>query len=99
MACAQLEQCGGTGLDLLVLSLPMNSTQPVRSRPLNLMARQVRLQGLIVGGRKHQTEFIRAIEATGIKPVVDRSFGLDEIADAFRYEAGGHHFGKICLEF
>ena len=36
---------------------------------------------------------------TGIKPVVDRSFGLDEIADAFRYEAGGHHFGKLCLEF
>ncbi len=65
----------------------------------HLMARQARLQGLIVGSRKHQTEFIRAIDATGIKPVIDRSFGLDEIADAFRYEAGGHHFGKICLEF
>jgi hypothetical protein len=35
------------------------------------MARQARLQGLIVGSRKHQTELIRAIEATGIKPVVD----------------------------
>jgi NADPH:quinone reductase-like Zn-dependent oxidoreductase len=65
----------------------------------HLMARQARLQGLIVGSRKHQTEFIRAIDATGIKPVIDRSFGLDEIADAFRYEASGHHFGKICLEF
>ncbi len=65
----------------------------------HLMAKQARLQGLIVGSRKHQTDFIRALDVTGIKPVVDRSFGLDEIADAFRYEAGGHHFGKICLEF
>jgi NADPH:quinone reductase-like Zn-dependent oxidoreductase len=65
----------------------------------HLMAKQARLQGLIVGSRKHQMDFIRALDVTGIKPVVDRSFGLDEIADAFRYEAGGHHFGKICLEF
>lgn len=64
-----------------------------------LMAKQARLQGLIVGSRKHQMDFVRAIDATGIKPVIDRSFGLDDIADAFRYEAGGHHFGKICLEF
>ncbi len=64
-----------------------------------LMAKQARLQGLIVGSRKHQMDFIRALDVTGIKPAVDRSFGLDEIADAFRYEAGGHHFGKICLEF
>ena len=64
-----------------------------------LAIKQVRLQGLIVGSRKHQTDFVRALDATGVKPIVDRIFGLDEIADAFRYEAGGHHFGKICLEY
>jgi NADPH:quinone reductase-like Zn-dependent oxidoreductase len=64
-----------------------------------LMAKQARLHGLIVGSRKHQLDFVRAIDAAGIKPVIDRSFDLDEIADAFRYEASGQHFGKICLEF
>ena len=64
-----------------------------------LMAKQARLQGLIVGSRRHQTVFVRAIDAAHIKPVIDRSFGLDEIVDAFRYEASGQHFGKICLEF
>lgn len=64
-----------------------------------LMAKQARLHGLIVGSRKHQTDFVRGIDAAGIKPVIDRSFDLDEIADAFRYEASGQHFGKICLEF
>jgi NADPH:quinone reductase-like Zn-dependent oxidoreductase len=64
-----------------------------------LMAKQARLQGLIVGSRRHQMDFVRAIDAAHIKPVIDRSFGLDQIADAFKYEASGQHFGKICLEF
>ncbi len=64
-----------------------------------LMARQARLQGLIVGSRREQADMVRAIDATGFRPVIDRSFGLAEIADAFRYQASGAHFGKICLEF
>jgi NADPH:quinone reductase-like Zn-dependent oxidoreductase len=60
-----------------------------------LMARQIRLKGLIVGSRRHQVDFVRALDATGIRPAVDRSFGLEELAEAFRYEAEGHHFGKI----
>jgi hypothetical protein len=31
--------------------------------------------------------------------VIDRSFALDAIADAFRHQASGAHFGKICLEW
>lgn len=64
-----------------------------------MMVKQVRLQGLIVGSRRQQHDFVRAIEATGLKPVIDRSFGLDALAEAFRYEESGAHFGKICVEF
>ena len=67
--------------------------------PNATLAKQIRLHGLLVGSRKHQMDFIRAIDATRFKPVVDRCFGLNEIADAFRYEASGRHVGKICLEF
>ena len=64
-----------------------------------LMAKQIRLQGLIVGSRRHQLDFVRALEATAIRPVIDRSFPLEAMADAFRLEASGGHFGKICLEY
>jgi len=64
-----------------------------------LMAKQAKLQGLIVGSRRHQVEMVRALETSGVKPVIDRTFSLAEIADAFRHQESGKHFGKICLEF
>lgn len=62
-----------------------------------LMRRQQILQGLVVGSRMHQIEMVRAIDATGLKPIIDRTFALDEIADAFHHQAEAKHFGKICL--
>jgi NADPH:quinone reductase-like Zn-dependent oxidoreductase len=64
-----------------------------------ILRRQQRVQGLIVGSRQHQLEFVRAIDVTGIKPVIDRSFPLEAIADAFRLQQAGGHFGKIALEY
>ncbi|MGY2048379.1 zinc-dependent alcohol dehydrogenase family protein [Methylobacterium sp. JK268] len=63
-----------------------------------LMAKQARLQGLIVGSRRHQQDFVRAIEATGLRPVIDRRFPLDALAEAFRHEESGAHLGKICID-
>lgn len=64
-----------------------------------LMGKQARLQGLIVGSRREQKEFVRALEAGGIKPVIDRRFPLEQLADAFRYEMSAAHFGKIGIEW
>ncbi|WP_271300065.1 zinc-dependent alcohol dehydrogenase family protein [Sphingomonas sp. CV7422] len=64
-----------------------------------LMGKQARLQGLIVGSRREQQEFVRALDATGIRPVIDRRFPLDRLADAFQYEMDGNHFGKIGVEW
>ena len=62
------------------------------------MRKQIRLQGLIVGSRRQQQEFVRALETTGIKPVIDKTFPLERLADAFRHEESGRHFGKIGVE-
>jgi NADPH:quinone reductase-like Zn-dependent oxidoreductase len=64
----------------------------------NMMRKQARLQGLVVGNRRHQQEMVRAIEVLGLRPVIDRTFGLQSLADAFRHEESGQHFGKICLD-
>ncbi|WP_088332404.1 zinc-binding dehydrogenase [Sphingomonas mucosissima] len=64
-----------------------------------LMAKQARLQGLIVGSRQEQEDFVRALNVSGLRPVVDRTFALEELADAFRYQEGGDHFGKIAVSW
>jgi NADPH:quinone reductase-like Zn-dependent oxidoreductase len=64
-----------------------------------MMIKQIRLQGLIVGSRLQQQQMVKGIEATGLRPVIDRRFPLEGLADAFRYQESGEHFGKICVEF
>jgi NADPH:quinone reductase-like Zn-dependent oxidoreductase len=66
---------------------------------LELMRKQVRLQGVIVGSRQHQSDMVAAIDATGMRPVIDSTFDLERITDAFQHQASGAHFGKICLRF
>jgi NADPH:quinone reductase-like Zn-dependent oxidoreductase len=63
-----------------------------------IMQRQQRLQGLIVGSRRHQIDMVRGIDATGVKPVIDRTFALRDIGDSFRFLQSARHFGKICLD-
>lgn len=63
-----------------------------------VQAKRLRLQGVTVGSRRDQVDMVRAIEANGIKPVIDKSFALEELPDAFRYLQQGGHFGKIGID-
>lgn len=64
-----------------------------------LLSNQIRLQGLTVGSRRQQLDMIRAIEATGLRPVIDKSrFQLEELAQAFRFQESNRHFGKITID-
>jgi len=65
---------------------------------VELLTRQIRLQGLTVGNRQQQIEMIRALDANNMKPVIDKTFPLQDLIEAFHYEASGAHFGKICIE-
>ena len=39
------------------------------------------------------------LESGQLRPVIDRSYPLEQLADAFRREESGAHIGKICVEF
>jgi NADPH:quinone reductase-like Zn-dependent oxidoreductase len=58
-----------------------------------------RIHGVTVGSREHFEDMCRAIEAQGIRPVVDRRYALDDAPAAFRAMRAGEHFGKIVLNF
>lgn len=43
--------------------------------------------------------FVRALEAGGVRPVIDRVFALAEAREAFGYLAGGAQLGKVVIRF
>ncbi|WP_120717824.1 zinc-dependent alcohol dehydrogenase family protein [Tsuneonella amylolytica] len=62
-----------------------------------LFSRNLKVQGLTVGSRAMQRDMIAACEANGIRPVISDTFDLADLADAFRHQIGGKHFGKISI--
>jgi NADPH:quinone reductase-like Zn-dependent oxidoreductase len=66
---------------------------------VELFQKNAVISGITVGSRANQEDMVKAINTTSIQPVIDRSFGLAELAEAFRLQESQQHFGKICLSF
>lgn len=62
-----------------------------------IVMRQVRLQGITVGHRDGFEAMLRAMEAAGTRPAIDRVFGFDQLHEALAHLRSGAHFGKICI--
>ncbi|CEN60981.1 hypothetical protein ASPCAL07651 [Aspergillus calidoustus] len=57
------------------------------------------VRGVWVGSREQMEEMCRAVEASGIRPVIDeRVFKLEELKEAYGYLAEGRNVGKIGME-
>ena len=61
------------------------------------MMKGASLRGIYVGSRGMAERLNAAIDANGIKPVVDRVFAFEEAAEAYRYRASSALFGKVVI--
>ncbi|MEU5263623.1 NAD(P)-dependent alcohol dehydrogenase [Amycolatopsis sp. NPDC021455] len=66
--------------------------------PILVLVKQLTLRGLTNASRETFQAMNRAIEHTGLKPVIDRRFGFEEVAGALEHLASGTHIGKVVLE-
>ncbi len=60
---------------------------------------RIRLLGIFVGHRESFEEMNRAIDLHKLRPVIDRSFPLEDTRAAFERMGAGGHFGKIIVTF
>jgi len=67
------------------------------TNPHPIMRKGAHMHGIFVGSRAMFERLNVAIEANGIRPVVDRVFGFDEALDAYRYQASPALFGKVVI--
>jgi len=66
--------------------------------PATLLASAKRLVGVHVGSRAMLEDVMRFVDASGVKPVIDRVFTFDQAQDAYRYLASGAHVGKVVID-
>ena len=55
------------------------------------------IAGIYVGSVAMFESLVRALEASKIDPVIDRTFGFAETRAAYEYLASGAHFGKVVI--
>jgi len=63
-----------------------------------IFMKALRLIGVFVGSRAMFEEMNRTIESHGIRPVVDRTFGFDQVHEALELMKSGKHFGKVVVK-
>lgn len=62
-----------------------------------LVVKNATLSGIYVGDRESFENFTRFLEATQVRPVIDRSFAFDDVRAAYEYLQSGAHFGKVVI--
>jgi NADPH:quinone reductase-like Zn-dependent oxidoreductase len=65
--------------------------------PASLLAGAKRLVGIYVGSRTMLEKVLGFAASSGVQPVVDRVFGFDAAAEAYRYMESGSHVGKVVV--
>ncbi|UCH46996.1 MAG: NAD(P)-dependent alcohol dehydrogenase [Betaproteobacteria bacterium] len=69
-----------------------------RVDPRPIMAKGLTVQGIYVGSVAMLERMVRSIEASGMQPVIDRTFVIDDTAQAYAHLKAAAHFGKVVIE-
>lgn len=62
-----------------------------------LFIRQIQVIGSTLGNPEEFRDLLAFIERTGLRPVIDRRFPLEQAAEALRYLDAGGQFGKVVV--
>jgi NADPH:quinone reductase-like Zn-dependent oxidoreductase len=63
-----------------------------------MIGKNLTLKGIAEGSRAMFARLLRAVEANGITPVIDKVFPFDQAAEAYAHLAGGSHVGKVLIK-
>lgn len=70
-----------------------------QASPTAIMRKSVTVRGIYVGSRAMFADMNKAIEAHGIRPVVDQTFSFETAKDAYHTMRAAGHFGKLVIDF
>ena len=59
--------------------------------------KNARVHGVYVGSVEMFARLIRALDAAGIEPIIDKVFSFADTRLAYEHLASGRHFGKVVI--
>lgn len=65
----------------------------------DILQRHARIHGITVGHREDMLAMSAAIDLHKIKPVIDGTYGFDDVKGAYAALPEGKHFGKLVVDF
>ncbi len=68
------------------------------TNPHGLMLKNACLTGIFVGSRVMFEQMNQAISINQMHPVIDRVFSFEKAADAYNYQLGAAHLGKVVVK-
>jgi NADPH:quinone reductase-like Zn-dependent oxidoreductase len=63
-----------------------------------IIGKNLTIRGIAEGSRAMLADLLETIAASKIQPVIDRSFGFDQAAEAYAHLASGSHVGKVVIK-
>lgn len=74
-----------------------NSAMLLKNVLMPMFVKLINMRPIFVGSRKSFEEMNRAIEASNIKPVIDKVYTFKQVSEAYRYVAAGEQLGKVVI--
>ena len=65
--------------------------------PMKILMKGLRVKGILVGSREMFEQMNRAITESKLKPVIDKTFTFDQVAEALKYLKAAPTLGKLSL--
>ncbi len=79
-------------------SIPLRRLMAKRAQLVGTVLRARPLEEKIALSRRFATEVLPLFESGRLRTVIDRRYGIDEVADAHNYMQSNANFGKILLD-
>ncbi|KAK6599405.1 alcohol dehydrogenase [Botrytis cinerea] len=95
-----IEIGGGGTMAQSIKSIRIDGVISTKKEPsfLETVSKVFTVRGLFVGSRAMFEEMNAAIDATNLKPVIDRRvFKLEDLKEAYTYLKEQKHIGKVCI--
>ena len=81
-----------------VIGVRSGAGMPATISPEGLLIKNVSMRGITVGSARHLADMCRALTQHPIRPVIHRTFQMDEVSAASALMQGESHMGKIAID-